>query len=422
MLTALLLLLGGVLIALALVDTPVSRLPMSPALLYLLVGWVAAALLDAPPPRRLLEHNASGLAIASEFFLLISLFAVGLRLRVPPTWAAWRVALLLAGPGMILTIVLAAAAAVLLLGLPWPMAFLLACVLAPTDPVLASEVQMRSNEDRDAVRLSITAEGGLNDGTAFPAVMLALGLLKLHELGGGGLRWLWADLLWPIVGGALVGGALGVLLGRFLCWLLVRGDHLARDELVYVGTVALAYGLARALDVSAFLAVFVAGVALLLPLRHDATVEGEGHALAERMLEFGGRCERLVEAAAVLGLGVALHGVGPSGAQIGFAIVLMVLVRPLAVLGSVRRRAMPTRQRRLVAWFGIRGIGSLFYLLFVLEHGLRGEPAMALIATTLTCIAVSIVLHGISATPLMSAYQRRREHAAPPKTPDPPPP
>lgn len=405
--------LGLVVLALALADRPVKRLPLSPAVIYLGVGWLAGALLGAPQAQVLKTH-APVLTLVLELAVLVSLFAVGLRLRVMSTFTAWRVALLLAGPGMLATILMAAVAAYGLLGLTWPVALLLAAIVAPTDPVLASDVQIRSDQDRDAVRLAVTAEGGLNDGTALPAVMLALGLLGLHSLGPGASRWWWADLAWPIGGGAALGAGLGWLLGWALKWRALRADTLDRDELIYSGALLLALGLARATATSSFVLVFVVGVTMLLPLR------GFPHqGLADRLQAFGARCERLVEAATVLAAGVMLNA-----ADLGwpalvhalpFALVMAIVVRPLAVLACVRRPLLPGSQRRLVAWFGIRGIGSLFYLLFVLEHGVSGALAQQLISATLVCVAVSIVLHGVSATPLMAQYQqRRRSRGSPP--------
>lgn len=414
MLTAALLLMGAMLVALALADWPLRPWPLSPAVIYLAVGWSAGALWGAPDTALLVEQ-AAPLAFTTELAVLVSLFAVGLRLRVPPTLRVWRVALLLAGPGMVVTIMLAMLAAHLLLGLPWAAALLLASVVAPTDPVLASDVQIESSEDRDVVRLSLTAEGGLNDGSALPGVMLALGLLGLHGLGEAGVRWWWADFIWPIGGGALLGVAIGWLLGQALRWRLMRGDTIARDELVYVGAVALSYGLARAVHASSFVVAFAAGVMLLLPLRAllaDAAAgspaRASAEALKERLHGFGARIERLIEAGLVLAVGGAMSGVGAGWADVGFALLVVGAVRPASVLAVVRRSAMPPSQRRLVGWFGIRGIGSLFYLMFVLEHGLPGELAQSLVTATLTCVAVSIVLHGMSATPLMAAYKRRR--------------
>ena len=401
-LTAALVLLGLVVLALALADRPVKKLPLSPAVVYLSVGWLAGAVLGAPPAQAL-EAYAPVLVLVMELAVLVSLFAVGLRLRVLPKLKSWRVALLLAGPGMAITIVLAAGAAYWLLDLAWPVALLLAAIVAPTDPVLASDVQIRSDQDRDAVRLAITAEGGINDGTALPAVMLALGLMGLHALGPRGALWWWADLAWPIGGGAALGAGLGLLLGWGLKWRALREDTLERDELIYAGALLLALGVARATATSSFVLVFVAGVTLLLPVREMAH-----QGLAERLHAFGARCERLVEAATVLALGVMMNAVKVGWPELAFALVLAVAVRPLAVLAVVRRPSLPGSQRRLVAWFGIRGIGSLFYLLFVLQHGVSGSLAQKLVSATLVCVAASIVLHGVSATPLMAHYQKRR--------------
>jgi NhaP-type Na+/H+ or K+/H+ antiporter len=405
MLTPALLLLGAALLVLVVAERALRRLPLSPALIYLALGWLAGHLLGAPSTQTLVNH-APSFVVATEFAVLVSLFAVGVRLRVPPTLHPWRVALLLAGPGMVLTIVLAALAGHWLLELSLPAALLLGAVIAPTDPVLASDVQIRSERDRDTVRLAITAEGGINDGSALPAVMLALGLLGLHEFGSGVRSWWIADLVWPIGGGALVGAAGGWALGCLLRWRVRANDPLRRDELLYVGAVSLAYGAALALQVSSFVVAFAAGITLMRPLEH-ATLAQPGQALARRLHEFGARYERLVEATMVLFVGVALHALAIEPRHLGYAVVLLLIVRPLSVLAVVSGRMLLHPQRWLVAWFGIRGIGSLFYLAFALEQGITGTLAHELLAATLVSVALSIVLHGVSATPLMLAHQRR---------------
>jgi len=414
MLTIALLLFGAVLLAGVLGDRAVRRLPLTPSVLYLAVGWAAGALLGAPSGAELVGH-APWLVTVTELAVLGSLFAVGLRLRMPASLRVWRVALLLAGPGVVVAIAAGTVAAVWLLGLPWPVAMLLAAVMAPTDPVLASEVQIRSEEDRDAVRLSLTAEGGLNDGSALPAVMLALGLMGLHSLDSGApfgaWRWWLLDLAWPIGGGALLGIAVGRLIGHALRARGAKGDALARDELLYVGVVALAWGIARATHTSAFVVVFMVGATLLEPLRsvvEPAGTQASSELLWERMHRFGARIERLVEAATVLAVGVALHSVPVDLPALLFGVVLVTLVRPLAVMAVVRPADVRPSQRRLLAWFGIRGVGSLFYLAYVVESGVTGPLAERLTGVVLTAIALSIVLHGVSATPLMTRYQQRR--------------
>ena len=422
-LTAALVLLGTALVALALADRPVRRLPLSPALIYLVLGWLAGKLLASAggPGGQGGEHgvtamlvlHASALRVMVEIALLASLLAIGLRLRMNPTWREWHVALLLAGPGMLVTIALAAAAAVWLLGLSWPAALLLAAVLSPTDPVLASEVQIRHESDRDAVRVALTAEGALNDASASPVVALALALLGLHLMGQSSpgarwLQWFWADLLLPLGGGALLGVGLGWLLGRTLRARAVSGDTLARDELLHVCAVALSFGLAHAMGLSAFMVAFAVGATLLMPLRRSDLADA-GKALGDRLHAFGSRLERLVEASTVLTVGALLSGLQPGWAELIFALLLAFVARPLAVAAVIRKRTMPPGQRRVVAWFGIRGLGSLYYLLLALESGVSGDFAMQLVRVTLLCIAMSIVLHGVSATPLMTAYQRRRD-------------
>ena len=410
MLTQLLLLFGAVLLALALAHRLLRRLPLTAAVVYLGVGWLAGLVLGAPPAD-LWTREAPLLALATELALLMSLFAVGLRLRIGPHLRGWKLALLLAGPGMVLTIVLGSLAAVFILGLPWAGALLLACVLAPTDPVLASEVQVRSEADRDAMRLTLTAEGALNDGSVFPAIMLALGLLGLHELGTGGPlgspRWWLNDLLWPLLGGTALGLSLGWLLGRLLSLRHAQGELLARDELLYVGTVTLACGLARATETSTFLLVFCTGLILLHVLRGDSGALSRV-SLPERFHAFGSRVERLVEAVSVMALGLALHSVPITAWTLVFALTLVLLVRPLSVLLVLPGRTLLQGQRRLLAWFGIRGLGSLFYLSHALTQELEKPLADVLIAATLLSVALSILLHGVSATPMMNRYRQRR--------------
>jgi NhaP-type Na+/H+ or K+/H+ antiporter len=230
-------------------------------------------------------------------------------------------------------------------------------------------------------------------------------LLGLHELGEGGANWWWSDLLWPIGGGALIGIGLGWVLGHALRARVLSDDPLARDELVFAGAVALAFGVARATHTSTFIVMFVVGTLLLWPLHGSNDPEAQD--LSDRLHAFGARAERLVEAATVLAVGVALHSVQWSWRILLFGLLIVLVVRPLSVWAVVRRGTMTPLQRRLMAWFGIRGIGSLFYLAVALENGVKDRLAHELIGGVLVSIALSILLHGVSATPLMAAYQRR---------------
>lgn len=398
--TSLLLLLATVLVLVGLLHHWVEDWFVSTAMIYLAAGAAAGALGGGLPFEPLDADMAAPLLVVTETVVLVSLFTVGLRLRRLPT-PAWRLAIRLASSGMLLTIALVGLLAWWLLELPWAAALVLATVLAPTDPVLASEVQVRSPGDRDAVRLSLTAEGGLNDGTALPVMLLALGAVGLHPLGPWGLRWLALDLLWSIGGGLALGWLLGRGLDRLLRRLLAAGHALAWDELLYAGVIALCYGLARLSSTSDFLVVFMAGVALFW--RGQRAPPEDPAPLDARLVAFGARCERLLEVFMVLALGAALAGLGPpSLATLLFALLVLLLLRPLAVLAVVRPRELPVSQRWLLAWFGVRGVGSLFYLLFALRHGLPPSWVEPLVSACLWTLGLSILLHGVSATPLMN--------------------
>jgi sodium/hydrogen antiporter len=418
MLIATMLMVGLVLVGMALFEAPVRRLPLSTALVYLVVGWSAARL--APQWIQVdLQTHGEVLLVATEWAVLISLFSIGLKLGRPSALRGWQVAVRLAGVGMLVTVVLATVVAYGLLDLPWGVALLLAAMLAPTDPVLASDVQIRSEGDRDAVRLALSAEGALNDGTAFPLVMLGLAAIGLNEFGRVGELWLWHDLVWPVGAGLAIGWGWGRLLG----WAVQRRDQPGRplqgDELLYLGCIASTYALSSVLHASAFLAVFMAGVALFDRGRRPVSPElVEASDLPRRTMNFGERCERLVEVLMVLVVGAGLASVTPSWRMVLFALALTLVVRPLTVWLTLWPHRLPPAQHRMVAWFGIRGVGSLFYLVFALQHGLSGEMADDVTAACLISIALSILLHGVSATPLMNHYhgqrQRRRQGATPP--------
>lgn len=188
------LLAGVLLVVVALSGTLLDRLPLSTAIVYFVAGFAlgpsgfGVMSLDLWGRGELLEH-------LTEVAVLVSLFAAGLKLRQPLSDRRWWLAFRLAGPVMVLTVALVATTGMLVFGLPVGAAVLLGAVLAPTDPVLASDVSVQDTADRDRLRFSLTGEAGLNDGTAFPFVMLGLGLLGLHELGVGGWRWVAVDLL-----------------------------------------------------------------------------------------------------------------------------------------------------------------------------------------------------------------------------------
>ena len=417
---------GALFTVMALSGTLLKRLPLSTSMLYLLAGFALGpaglALLLASP---ITDYPI--LEVVSEAALLISLFAVGLKLSVPWSSKRWRAPLRLASVSMLLTIGLLTAIGVTVLQLPVGAALLLAAILAPTDPVLASDVQLSDPADRDAVRFSLTGEGGLNDGAAFPFVMLGLGALGLHELGPYGVRWVAVDLIWAVAAGLLIGAILGYAIGKLVVYLRTRHrEAVGLDEFLMLGLIGLSYGAAQFASAYGFLAVFAAGLALQRTSTRTATApphtphdanakeqlatdpEHAGAYMTEAIRSFNEQLERIVEVAIVIIVGAMLVYIDLPLAGAVYLALLFLVVRPVAVAAGLAGLKVPHDQRWLIAWFGIRGIGSVYYLMYAIGRGLSPLQAELMVSIVLTAVAASIVMHGISVTPLMKFYAGRR--------------
>lgn len=418
------LLVAGILLGMGLMASYVVSLPFTPTMVYLATGVALGptgwAVIHLDPNVRIeLFHRCAEVAV------VISLFTVGMKLRLPWWDQRWRAPLVLAFASMAVTVGLIAVVAVWAMDLPWGAAILLGAILAPTDPVLASDVQMKHARDRDELRLALSGEGGFNDGTAFPFVMLGLGLLGLHDLGDGAWRWWTVDVIWAIVGGLGIGGLLGLATGVLI--LRMRSRERATvtlDEYLLLGLIGLSYSLAIKLQAYGFLAVLAAGVAMRAVERRQSganarqaakAAAGGGEAgpsasepgeMADSLLSFNEQLEHILEVGVVLMVGAALFVVGLSPTAWWFVPLLFCVIRPVAVLPVWLTGRLTRRQFAGVAWFGIRGIGSIYYLMYALDHGLPPELARPLVALTFTVVAASIVVHGISVTPLLAWLKR----------------
>ena len=420
---------GTLLIAKTLGGSFITRLPLSAAMVYLAVGiaigpWGWGLLkLDAIKNTVLLER-------LTEVALLISLFTSGMKLELPFKDKRWHIPVQLATVSMLLTVGAVTAVGVWFLNLPVGAAVLLGAILAPTDPVLASDVQMADPSDRDRLRFGLTGEGGLNDGTAFPFVMLGLGLLGVHELGDMLWRWWAVDVLWAVAGGLALGYAMGTVVGRAIIYLRTqRREALGSDEFIALGLIALTYGLALLTLTYGFLAVFAAGLALRriddpvavatqVPKSETSELSAENlratgtNAPAHMMRQverFNSQLESFAEVAIVLVVGVLLATVTFRSDVLWFVPLLFLLIRPVSVVAGLVGTDVKPIQRRLMAWFGIRGIGSLYYLLYAISHGIAVPLAQQLLSITLAVIVTSVIAHGISVTPLMNRYESRKK-------------
>jgi sodium/hydrogen antiporter len=423
---------GLILVVMALSSTVLKRLPLTTSIMYLAIGAALGSYGIGLVNIQADDHTVF-LERITEVAVIVSLFTAGLKLRAPWSDSIWRVPVALAFASMAVTVALIAAVGVIGLGFSLGASILLGAVLAPTDPVLASDVQVTDPTDRDRLRFTLTGEAGLNDGTAFPFVMLGLGLMGLHELGGWGWRWLAVDVLWAVIAGLGIGALLGTLVGRLVIYLRrTHHEALGLEDFLTLGLIALSYGVALLAHSYGFLAVFAAGSALhyierrhgddepqLLPeeqaddggsedtLEEIATHPRTASAyLTRRLLGFNEQLERIGEVTVVLMVGALLSFGNLPRAAVWFIPLLFLVIRPIAALLGTVRSDMSGVQRVYLCWFGIRGIGSIYYLMFAIQHGLPDTIARQFIDLTLTVVAVSIIVHGISVTPLMARYQK----------------
>lgn len=391
--------LGFVVLLTAWLPMLLRHLPLSLPILCILLGaalaWSPYPLLPAFNPlenRQLTEHM-------TEIVVIVALMGAGLKLDRKIGWRRWGTTWRLLGLAMPLTIAAIAMLGHWILGLGIASALLLGAALAPTDPVLASDVQVgppKSGEEDD-VRFALTSEAGLNDGLSFPFVHLAIGIaVSTDDIHGLLWDWLLVDIGWRIGSGIAMGWAAGKLFG-YLSFRL-RGISLAKsqDGIVAIGMAFATYGMTELIHGYGFVAVFIAAVAF-----RDFEREHDFH---EELHDFAEQIERLLMMVLLVCLG-SIAVSGPLLANIDWrvmavAVLTLVVVRPilgwLSLLGSSRS----TGENLIIAVFGIRGLGSIYYLAYATGHA-HFERLDVVWATVLLIILTSIVVHGIAVTPTM---------------------
>jgi NhaP-type Na+/H+ or K+/H+ antiporter len=342
----------------------------------------------------------------SEFVVIIALMGAGLKIDRRFRWREWAVTWRLLAVTMPLCICGIALLVAWGMGLSWAIALLLAASLAPTDPVLASDIQVGPPKagDEDEVRFGLTSEAALNDGLAFPFVHLAIALSASQQLDYAWFgTWLSYRVVWEILAG--IGG--GWLIGRLFGWLtfhISEESRLARtgDGLIALAATCLSYGLTEVIHSYGFLAVFVTALTFRRTHRehdfhhnmHDVTEQIERLAMMILLLLFGG--------ALVSGLFSSMRWL-----DVGVALSILLIVRPLAGLVGLYGLPAARTEKLTLAFFGIRGVGSIYYLAYGLNH-IGGVEAERLWSVVGLVILFSIVLHGLTVTPIMRSLDRQQ--------------
>ena len=392
---------GGVALLAAIIAIPRQReRAFTSAIVYLFFGAILAGglavlgidLLDPFTDATVIEH-------LTEIAVIIALFSAGLKLDRPLNWRGWRSAAVLLGVVMPLTIGGVILLGMGLLGLSLGAAVVLAAALAPTDPVLASDVQVGppGEGDEPEPKFALTAEAGFNDGLAFPFVFLGIFIA-----GQGGtdwiLEWVLADVLYATVVGLLLGGAVGRGLAIAVSRLHDRGVLVPQlDGWLAMASVLVLYGVTEIAGAYGFLAAFAGGLAFRRYERH--------HEFHGRVHDGALTVEQFSELAIVLLLGstVTLAGLGvPGPGGWVLVVILLFLVRPLVTVVALAPLRMPLAERVFIGWFGIRGIGSFYYVAVAIGSGALAVGEAELVYwTVVACTGASIILHGMTSTPVV---------------------
>ncbi|NJC34334.1 NhaP-type Na+/H+ or K+/H+ antiporter [Sphingomonas jejuensis] len=390
---------AGALIALvAWLPLALRRLPLSLPIVCIAIGAALFAFVPMPFSPDPLDYPDITERF-SEFVVIIALMGAGLKIDRRFGWRQWGVTWRLLAIVMPLSIGAITLLGAWGLGLSWVAALLFAASLAPTDPVLAADVQVGPPKtgEEDEVRFGLTSEAGLNDGLAFPFVNLAIALAAWATTGEPWLAdWLWHDVAWEIGAGVAGGWAIGKLFG-WMTFHVPAKTKLAKtgDGLIAISATFVSYGLTEMINCYGFLAVFVTA----LTLRQSNPDDDFHHS----MHEITEQVERLAMMVLLLVFGGALASglLAPLGwREVALALLILLVVRPVAgLIGLIGFRAAPL-ERGTIAFFGIRGVGSIYYLAYGLNHMDIAE-ARTLWSITGLVILLSVLIHGLSVTPVM---------------------
>lgn len=394
----------GLLIALvAWLPLALKKLPLSLPIVCIVIGATLGHYAPTPTVPLPSAHPVF-VEHFTELVVIIALMGAGLKIDRVFGWKRWAVTWRLLGPTMLLTIAGVIVIGVYLLNLPLPLAILLGGVVAPTDPVLAADVQVgppKSGEE-DEVRFGLTSEAGLNDGLAFPFVHLAIALAATAATGEPwATKWVLHNVIWETVAGAGIGWLVGLTFG-WITFHIPADSKLAQtgDGVIAIAATLITYGLCEMAQSYGFLGVFVAALAI----RHAH----RSHEFQRDMHDFTEQIERIAMMAGLLLFGGALVSglLKPLGwTELLAAGLILIVVRPaagaIALLGFKVHRG----EKLTLAFFGIRGIGSFYYLAYGLNHMDVGDQARLWSLVSLLVLA-SILMHGLTVTPVMRSLDR----------------
>jgi sodium/hydrogen antiporter len=383
-----------------------AKTGVSYSVIYVALGALLYSLFDFLPKPDVDRYEEIAVHL-TELVVIISLMGTGLKIDQPFSFRSWRVPFRLIIITMILCIALVTVLGWWAFKLDWASALLLGAVLAPTDPVLASDVQVGPpHEDEvDNVKFSLTAEAGLNDGSAFPFVWLAITLAIMAGNGNASIQeWLLMDVFYRIAAGVSCGFILGKILGYLVFDLPIKRNFLlTRDGFIAIAATLLVYGITELIHGYGFIAVFICAITMRAYERQ--------HKFHKKLHEFTDQIERIFLAIVlILFGGILVSGIlnNLTWKMALFGVGFIFIIRPLTAFIALTGVNLHYKEKGVISFFGIRGIGSFFYLSFALNQTWfnHGKELWALVSFI---VLISIITHGFTAA---FSLKKLEEHLA----------
>ena len=383
-----------------------ERFKVSYSILYVLFGFVLYSFFKGLPHPYPVSNSVETIRI-TELVVIVCLMGTGLKIDQPFSFKSWRVPFLLISLTMILCIALVTFCCWYFLDFSISAALLMGAVLAPTDPVLASDVQVGPplEKVKDNIRFSLTAEAGMNDGMAFPFTWLAI---KVALLTGATVNILWIGewmliyLVYKIGMGIIIGYLIGRLLALLVFDLPEKGHFIViKDGFVAISTTLLVYGLTELTGAYGFIAVFVTAITL-----RNYEI---GHKYHVKLHAFADQIERILLAIILILFGGAiatglLDFLTLKSALVGAGFIF--IIRPVTGLISLAGTSLHIKEKLAISFYGIRGIGSFFYLAYAIHAAsfATGREMWSMLGFT---VLLSIIVHGFTAKSVMSKLSDR---------------
>lgn len=349
--------------------------------------------------------------VITEIIVIISLMTAGLKIGTVYSWKDWKKPLSLIVITMPLFMIAIFLISYYLIGFSGPVSLLLAAVLAPTDPVLASDIQLENHQDigkrNVGLRYTLTAEAGVNDGVAFPFVFLAIIWSQSADFSSiDFLHYFSYFIFYKIIIGVLIGAAIGFAFSYLIHFHNNRNTSKILGGFIAVALTFFSYGVGESANAYGFLSVFATGIFIQYFQKDHKSERVEN-----KMLDFVEETEKLLVVLWIVFFGGSLLSGILSYTDIwgiAFSLVIVLVLRPIFGYLAMMTTNFSQDKKWAISFLGVRGIGSFFYLSFALIHG-KFEDYDHLFGIVTYVVLFSIIIHGFSSLRIIDYFNKKKE-------------